>query len=243
MSQPHFKLISHKLCPYVQRSVIALKEKGISYERVDIDLENKPEWFLKLSPLGKVPLMVVSNTVGAETSVDPIVLFESAVISEYIDTVTGGDLLSTEPLKRAQQRAWIEFASGLINNIGQFYNAATTKEYYSALEQLGQKWQRLEEKLPPGAYFEGDHFSLVDASFAPALRYLDVFEALTQKPFLNAYPKVQNWRAALSRRNSVRDAVTADYPEALTHFLAKRDSIVGRLARKSINEQPTAVGF
>ncbi len=243
MNNPQFKLISHKLCPYVQRSVIALKEKGIRYERVDIDLENKPEWFLKLSPLRKVPLLVISNAEGAESASDPIVLFESAVISEYLDTVTDGELLFTEPLKRAQQRAWIEFASGLISNIVQFYNAATTQEYYSALEQLGQKWQRLEEKLPPGAYFEGERFSLVDASFAPALRYLDVFEALTQKPFLNAYPKVQNWRAALSRRNSVRDAVTADYPELLTHFLSRRESIIGLLARKSINEQPTAVGF
>ena len=49
-------LISHKLCPYVQRAVIALNEKGVGFERVDIDLANKPDWFLKLSPLGKVPV-------------------------------------------------------------------------------------------------------------------------------------------------------------------------------------------
>ena len=51
------KLISHKLCPYVQRAVIALNEKGVPFERIDIDLANKPDWFLKISPLGKVPVL------------------------------------------------------------------------------------------------------------------------------------------------------------------------------------------
>src|SRR6201995_1115806 len=67
-------LISHKLCPYVQRAVIALNEKGVPFERVDIDLANKPDWFLKLSPLGKTPVLVVGEHA----------IFESAVILEYL---------------------------------------------------------------------------------------------------------------------------------------------------------------
>jgi len=71
-------LISHVLCPYVQRAVIALKEKGVDYERIDIDLANKPDWFLKISPLGKVPVLKVGDEV----------IFESAVIAEFLeDTV------------------------------------------------------------------------------------------------------------------------------------------------------------
>ncbi|MBL1241713.1 MAG: glutathione S-transferase family protein, partial [OCS116 cluster bacterium] len=54
-------LISHTLCPFVQRAAISLAEKGIEYERKDIDLGNKPDWFLKISPLGKVPLLIVSE--------------------------------------------------------------------------------------------------------------------------------------------------------------------------------------
>ena len=243
MSHPRFKLISHKLCPYVQRAVIVLKEKGISFERVDIDLENKPEWFLKLSPLGKVPLLVINDAPGSTVAGEPVVLFESAVISEYIDTVTGGDMLFTEPLQRAHQRAWIEYASSLVGNIAQLYNANNTRDYYAALDQLGQKWQRLEDNLPSGPYFTGEAFSLVDAAFAPALRYLDVFESLTQKQFLNAYPKVENWRFSLSKRRSVQQAVSSDYNDALLRFLARRDSILGNLAREAFSEQPHAVGF
>ena len=78
-------LISHKLCPYVQRAVIALNEKGVPFERVDIDLANKPDWFLKLSPLGKVPVLIVRGDAGE------VPLFESNVICEYIEeTQTGG---------------------------------------------------------------------------------------------------------------------------------------------------------
>ena len=69
------KLISHKLCPYVQRAVIALTEKGVPFERIDIDLANKPDWFLKISPLGKTPVLVVGDKA----------IFESAVILEYLE--------------------------------------------------------------------------------------------------------------------------------------------------------------
>ena len=78
------KLISHKLCPYVQRAVIGLKEKGVPFERVDIDLANKPNWFLKLSPLGKVPVLVVTTDKGE------VALFESNVICEYIEETQAG---------------------------------------------------------------------------------------------------------------------------------------------------------
>src|SRR5215475_5305275 len=91
------KLISHKLCPYVQRAVIALTEKGVPFERIDIDLANKPEWFLKISPLGKVPVLVVATEKGE------VALFESNVICEYIEeTQTGPSLHPNDALVRAE---------------------------------------------------------------------------------------------------------------------------------------------
>ncbi len=98
---PNYKLISFPLCPYVQRALIVLAEKNVPFERVDIDLANKPDWFLKLSPLGKVPVL----------QADDNVLFESQVIAEYLDEVTQGSLHPTDPLQKAKHRAWIEFAS------------------------------------------------------------------------------------------------------------------------------------
>ena len=97
MSKP--KLISFKLCPYVQRSVILLKEKGVDYDIEYIDVYDPPEWFLALSPTGKVPILQVEGTV----------LFESAVISEYIDEVYAPALHPSSSIKKAQNRAWMEF--------------------------------------------------------------------------------------------------------------------------------------
>ena len=111
-------LISHKLCPYVQRAVIALNEKGVAFERVDIDLANKPDWFLKLSPLGKVPVLVVRSEAGE------VALFESNVICEYIeDTQGGAKLHPQDPLQRAQHRAWMEFGSTIL---GELWGLETT---------------------------------------------------------------------------------------------------------------------
>ena len=106
------KLISHKLCPYVQRAVIALTEKGVPFERIDIDLANKPDWFLKISPLGKVPVLLV------ETEDGEAALFESNVICEYIeDTQGGAKLHPQDPLERAQHRAWMEFGSTILSEL------------------------------------------------------------------------------------------------------------------------------
>ena len=231
------------ISPFVRKTLVCLIEKGVDYELNPVNPFPAPESHLKLSPLGKVPLLLINGEKGNTAVGEPVVLFESAVISEYIDTVTGGGLLSAEPLQRAHQRAWIEYASSLVGNIAQLYNANNTRDYYAALDLLGQKWQRLEDNLPSGPYFTGETFSLVDAAFAPALRYLDVFESLTQKQFLNAYPKVENWRFSLSKRRSVQQAVSSDYNDALLRFLARRDSILGNLAREAFSEQPHAVGF
>ena len=107
------ELISHRLCPYVQRAVIALAEKGVPFERVDIDLANKPDWFLALSPLGKTPVLLVGD----------VPIFESAVILEYLEETQPKPLHPADPLRRAEHRAWIEFGSAVLSDIAGLYAA------------------------------------------------------------------------------------------------------------------------
>src|SRR5712671_4259106 len=128
------KLISHKLCPYVQRAVIALTEKGVAFERVDIDLANKPDWFLAISPLGKTPVLLVGDTS----------IFESAVILEYLEETQPKPLHPADPLARAEHRAWIEFASAVLNDIAGFYAAPNEAAFKAKASQLEQKFARLE---------------------------------------------------------------------------------------------------
>ena len=112
-------LVSHHLCPYVQRAVVALSEKGVAFERLDVDLAAKPAWFQAISPLGKVPLLKVARPGRGD-----VVLFESAVICEFIEETQGGaPLHPADPIARAEHRAWIEFASAILNDISAFYTA------------------------------------------------------------------------------------------------------------------------
>ena len=139
-------LISHKLCPYVQRAVIALNEKGVPFERIDIDLANKPDWFLKISPLGKVPVLRV------ETEDGEVALFESNVICEYIeDTQGGAKLHPQDPLQRAQHRAWMEFGSTILS---EFWGLETTGDpaiFESKRKAVAAKFARVEEALGVGS--------------------------------------------------------------------------------------------
>ena len=224
-------LISHKLCPYVQRAVIALEEQGVEYKRIDIDLNNPPDWFQQLSPLGKVPVLVVD---------DDSVLFESAVIAEYINEIGSDNLLPRTPIDKARGRAWIEFASATLVNIGSLYNVAGEQDFLKAENQLESKWRQLEKILTGATYFTGKEFSLVDAAFAPVFRYLDLFEQFVELEFLERYPKVANWRRALTQRDSVRNAASPEYPRLLAEFVGERKSYLGKLARKYLADKVAA---
>ena len=111
------------------------------------------------------------------------VLFESAVIAEYINERGAGELLATDSLQRARQRAWIEFASATLDNIGALYSASASKSFERVAGQLDAKWQQLEDALPADGYFAGAEFTLVDAAFAPVFRYIDLFEQLVERDF------------------------------------------------------------
>ncbi|WP_315774655.1 MULTISPECIES: glutathione S-transferase family protein [unclassified Bradyrhizobium] len=218
---PVLKLISHKLCPYVQRAVIALTEKGVAFERIDIDLANKPDWFLKISPLGKVPVLVLVVPLGQ----GEVALFESNVICEYIeDTQPAVRLHPEDALVRAQHRAWMEFGSAIL---GDLWGLETTQDaalFAAKREALTAKFARVEDALGEGPYFAGARFSLVDAVFAPIFRYFDVFDAYGDLGIFASTPKVRAWRDQLAQRPSVRTAVSADYPQLLRAFLARHDA-------------------
>jgi glutathione S-transferase len=219
------KLISHKLCPYVQRAVIALKEKGVPFERVDIDLANKPDWFLKLSPLGKVPVLVVTTEKGE------VALFESNVICEYIEeTQAGLKLHPADALKRAEHRAWMEFGSAVLGDLWGLETTTDPATFESKRQALVAKFARVEVALSAGPFFAGERFSLVDAVFAPVFRYFDLFDELTEHGIFTDVPKVRAWRAELAKRPSVRSAVGADYPQLLRAFLVRHDAHLLKLA-------------
>lgn len=211
-------LVSHALCPYVQRAAIVLAEKGLPFERRDIDLASKPSWFLAVSPLGKTPVLLV----------DGAAIFESAVICEYLDDTASPRLHPQDPLRRAQDRAWMEFASALLNAIGAFYNAPDEATLKARAAAIRERFRQVEAELGDGPYFSGQAFNMVDAAFAPVFRYFDTFDRIGDFGFWTGIPEVQRWRAALARRPSVVTAVSAAYGDRLRGFLRARGSALSR---------------
>jgi glutathione S-transferase len=217
------KLVSHKLCPYVQRAVIALTEKGVPFERVDIDLDNKPDWFLKVSPLGKTPVLLVGDKA----------IFETAVILEYLEETQPSPLHPADPLRRAEHRAWIEFNSAVLGDIWGLEVATDEATFAARARQLEGRLALLERRLA-GPWFDGEKFSLVDAVFGPAFRYFDVIDEIGDFGIFTNKPKLAQWRKRLSARPSISGAVSADYNALLRAFLKKKGSCLSQLeARKA----------
>lgn len=208
------RLISHHLCPYVQRAAIVLAEKGVPFARVDIDLANKPAWFLEISPLGKTPVLEVGGRA----------IFESAVILEYLEDAFAPPLHPADPLDRAEHRAWMAFGSAVLDDIAGLYAAADAAAFAAKRQRLAERFATLDGRLVAEPWFAGAAFGMVDAVFGPVFRYLDAFERIADLGLGADRPKLARWRRALAGRPSVSGAVAADYPERLMAFLATRRS-------------------
>ncbi|MFC3148789.1 glutathione S-transferase family protein [Piscinibacterium candidicorallinum] len=225
---PALTLVSHDLCPYVQRAAIVLLEKKQIFERRWIDPANKPEWFRAISPLGKTPVLLVGNTP----------LFESTVICEYLDDTLTPRLHPADALARAQHRAWMEFGSALLNSIAGFYSAhdqeALEKKRTEIAERLTQLEVELGQRASVGAhgpFFAGGGFSIVDAVFGPIFRYFEVFDQFSNFGWTAGLPRTDAWRRALAARPSVQQAVVPDYAQRLLAFIERKNSALTTVLR------------
>lgn len=215
-------LVSIPLCPYVQRAAIQLAEKGVSFERRNVDLTNRPEWFKKISPLGKVPVLLDGE--------QPI--FESAPILEYLEETQPDPLHPSGLLRRAQHRGWIEFGSSVLADLWVVETSADKVTVDKKLEILRGKFERIEGEMK-GPWFGGGKFSLVDTVFAPVFRYFDLIDRLVDHGIFRNTPKVNAWRQALKQRPSVINAVSPNYPVLLERFVQNQNGYLASLLKKA----------
>ena len=207
-------LISFKTCPFVQRAVITLKHKNIDYDITFIDLADPPDWFLELSPLGKVPVL----------KVDDDVLFESAVINEYLDDITGGELQPEDPLERAKNRAWVEFASNMLGNLYMMKMSKDEERYSRYRATLVDQLHRVEKRLGDGPWFNGDDFSLADTAFAPLFKQNSVAQHRLSVIDPASMPKLNAWAERLLALPEVRDSVVSEFEELYLAAMQKNGS-------------------
>jgi glutathione S-transferase len=217
------ELVSYKLCPYVQRVVITLQHRQVPFRITFIDLDDPPEWFLEDSPFGKVPILKVDGTT---------VLFESAVINEFVDEVAPGPrMLPDPPLARAVNRAWTELGSSCLGDHWDLQSAKDARAFKRARESLVDKLERLEGVLGAGPYFNGASLSLVDTAFAPLFMRLAILQAI--EPIFDSaeLPKTAAWSRVLLGLPLVRDSVVPEFRDLYLADLRKRRGyLASRLA-------------
>lgn len=182
----------------------------------------KPEWFITLSPTGKVPLLKIRKAGGEDA-----ILFESMVICEYLNETQGGNpMYAEDALVRARQRAWIELSASMLGNLWQFLNASEQAIADSKRTLFRGQLERIESELSSGPYFSGAKFSMVDAVYAPIFRYFSIIDASMTERIFEGLPRASAWKTALAERESVKAAVSSDFEERFNFHLRQQSAIL-----------------
>jgi glutathione S-transferase len=222
------ELVSFKLCPFVQRSLIALLAKGTPHRVRYVDLAAPPDWFLALSPAKKVPLLVVD---GRDA------IFESTVINEFLDEVTAPRLHPEDPLRRARHRGWIEFGTTCLMDTLPMTTAETGEAFEQVVAQHHGRLAEVERSLGDGPYFDGPAFSLVDAAYAPLFFRLDLLARHAPEVAPRGMPRLAAWGARLLAETAVRGSAVADFAELYDELILRRG---GFLASRLPGHDPNA---
>lgn len=214
------ELVSFKVCPFVQRSVIALNEKQVDYKLTHLTPGDEPDWFKQVSPLGKVPVLLVDG--------QPV--FESAVIMEYLDETHAPSLHPADPLQKALHRSWVEYCSELISTQFRMVTAKDQESFEKLLQQYKQGLQRVAtavaEEVP---FFAGEQFSLIDTAYAPLFMRM----AILQRSFgidFELPERLVLWQDALLAKPSVQTSVVDNFDDIYQMFLQKNNGYILSLA-------------
>ncbi len=216
----NLELISFKLCPFVQRSVITLLHKKEPYQITYIDLADPPPWFLDISPFGKVPVLKVDND---------NILFESTVINEFLDDISGGELQPDDPLTKAVNRSWTEFGSSCLVDMFNLGLAKDQAVFEDKRDDIREKLERVEEVVGDGPFFNGDGFSLIDTAYAPLFIRLSWLGDIVEVVDWAQIPKMSAWKANLLAHPAVQASILPEVPAMYRRMLKSRGGIVGQM--------------
>jgi len=210
-----YLLVSFKTCPWVQRAAIVLREKNTPFEFRHIEPDNRPDWFLAISPHKKVPVLRIDDTVS---------LFESNAINEYLDETIMPRLHPADPVERAINRAWTDYVPTFSSSVTGMAYADDEATYKKCVEKIPEAFERVERALAKqgaGPLFNGANYSLVDAAYAPFLQRYFFLDRIRTIGLIGKYPRLKAWADTLMKRPSTHSFPEAEF-EALYRLNVKR---------------------
>ncbi|GAA6624006.1 glutathione S-transferase family protein [Scytonema sp. NUACC26] len=197
----NIELYFAKASTFSQRTRVVLLEKGINFTPIEIDLQNKPEGFTRISRYGKVPTIKHGD----------IEVYESAIINEYLEEVfPEPPLLPHTPGEKAIARIWIDYANTrLVPAFNKFLRGKETAEQEQGRREFTEALLYIEQeglgKLSGnGSYWLRDKFSLIDISFYPWFERLPLLQHFRKFTLPTETPRLQKWWNVVRDRESVR---------------------------------------
>lgn len=212
------KIVSFKICPFVQRVTALLEAKAIAYEIEFISLSAKPQWFLDLAPSGQVPVLITESGDA---------LFESDAIVEYVEEVYGALEPDVNPEQRALDRAWSYQAAK--NYLVQCSTMRSTNEnrLKEGTEKLNGLFAKAEAAITDGPYFKGGSLSSVDIAWLPILHRAAIIKKHACHDFLADYPKLKAWQSALAQTGLFEKSTSDDFERVFTEFYLSDNTYLG----------------
>jgi glutathione S-transferase len=224
-----FMLCSFKTCPWVQRAAIVLREKKVPYDITYIDRDQRPAWFLAVSPHSKVPVLQIDGKHA---------LFESNAIAEYLEETAPPALHPEDPIERARNRAWTDYVTTFASAISNTAYADSESEYTSRSANIPGPFAKLDEALAKrgnaGPYFNGPKLSLVDAAYAPFLQRYTFMDRLRPLGILEKFPHLTAWRDALLKAPAVKSSTVANIEDVWQENLIARKRWLGKFVSPSV---------
>ena len=213
------KVVSFKICPFVQRVTALLEAKEIPYAVEYISLKDKPDWFVEISPNGQVPVLI---TDGGDA------LFESDAIVEYLEEAYPALQPDISLETKAANRAWSHLAAKnyLVQCSAQRSANKAVLEERSA--RLGKSFDRVEKQLEETPYFRGNTIGMVDIAWLPLLHRAKLVETHTAYDFLEGRPKLKAWQQSLLNDGLAEKSVASDFEDAFTGFYLSNQTYLGR---------------
>ncbi len=224
-----YMLCSFKTCPWVQRAAIVLRAKQVPYDITYIDRDHRPDWFLKISPHSKVPVLRIDEKDA---------LFESNAIAEFLDETASPRLHPEDPIARARNRAWTDYVPTFASAVSDTAYSDSEQDFTAKAAKLAGPFGKLDEALAKrgnaGPYFNGPKFSLVDAAYAPFLQRYTFMDRLKPLGVIEKFPRLAAWRDALLATPAVKGSTVPNIEAVWQENLILRKRWLGQFVPKNV---------
>ncbi|CAK59597.1 unnamed protein product (macronuclear) [Paramecium tetraurelia] len=206
-------LVASKTCPHCIRVVLTLNHLKIPYELKYIDIENRPDWFIKASPLERVPILFVGDAV----------LFESLVILDYINTLTPQSLLPKDNLQIALNRARAEFSQEIIEILWSVFSAKTLEAFDLQMKELRWLFSSLETWLQQTKFISDNVLTLADFAYAPIFTIIPALKQVMNFDIFDGFPRLRAYVDNLHAIPELKMSLVENYDQLIQKKIQSRE--------------------